>query len=478
MSSIRFQDESNKSTVLAPCADQHRPENRTAPVSLSAIQSLLLGHRLRGQLLDSDRLTLDAIAPEGCITFMIREKRYLHPEGVVLFPWSIIENSTRGSAEAIYSHHWRPSDQGKRGHRIQSGLVDPLALQSLVLGFFGPEPALSSPVTDDSFGSYLEQFRRAARAVEEIIPSVKESMDKPMATVVVNRSSGRILAANEATVAQFSKSERELVDLEFGGLKKLIGPDIQRFKIEMRNLDKAGLHVAIVTFSPTGARKPEDSGDVVSDLLGQFRAGIGHITAEGGQLKTMLSHSRNSRQARAANAVVEQVGNIERAALRMSLVLNFERLAVDTTCLSEELRLAVDRVENLAGQGCSIEIDDQSERSPVRAPLFAFTTLFETLLMVHLEELCNRKSSTRIILTSRSEADKVSVECFTNSDQDNVRADHNGHWNQYFRLLAKRMGIEICSVAKHSSIGVTSHIVIDLTDRTSVHEHDTYQFKD
>jgi hypothetical protein len=303
-------------------------------------------------------------------------------------------------------------------------------------------------------------------------------MGKPVATVVVDRSSGRILAANEAAATQFGKPKHELADLEFGCLKELVGPRLSRFKIEMRNLNKAGFHVAIVTFSPTGAKQLEDQGDVVCDLLGQFRAGIGQITAAAGQLKTMLSHSRNSRQARAATAIVDQVGHLERAALRMSLILNFERLAVDTTGLTEELKLAIDRVEALTGQGCSIEIDDRSERSPVRAPLFAFTTLFETLLMVHLEELCNRESSTSITLTNRGDSDKVSVEYFTNSDHGNVKADHNGLWNRYFRRLAERMGIEVCAVGKPSSMGLTSHIVIDLTDRTSAHEHDTNQIKE
>lgn len=461
MSSIRFQDESNQSTVAAQPVDQSGSEQRTAPVSLSAIQSLLLGHRLRGQLVDSDRLTLDAIAPEGCITFLIRQKRYLHPEGVVLFPWSIIENSTRGSAEAIYSHHWRPRDRSRSGHRIESGLIDPLAPQPLVLGFFGPEPAMSSPTAVDRFSDCLHRFRRAARTVEEMLPVLKESMDKPVATVVVNRSSGRILAANEAVAAQFGKPGQELADLEFNSLKKLIGPRLKHFKIEMRNLDKAGLYVAIVVFSPTGIKRAQDTGDVVSDLLGQFRDGIGQITAEAGQLKTMLSHFRNSRQALAANSIVEQVGKLERASLRMSLVLNFDRLALDTADLNEEMKLAVERVEARVGQDCNISIDDRSGRSPVRAPLFSFTTLFETLLMVHLEELYNRESITSITLTNHSDSDKVSVEYCTNSDQDIVSSDHNGHWNRYFRRLADQMGIEVCSIGKQSSVGLTSHMVID-----------------
>jgi hypothetical protein len=76
--------------------------------NLAAVESMLLGIVLRGWLADREKEFLDNLAPDRSITFLIRGRQYLHPEGIELFPSQLIETAIRQGGEAFFSHRYRP----------------------------------------------------------------------------------------------------------------------------------------------------------------------------------------------------------------------------------------------------------------------------------------------------------------------------------------------------------------------------------
>ena len=218
---------------------------------LAVVESMLLGIVLRGWLADSEKEFLENLAPDRSITFLIRGRQYLHPEGIELFPSQLIETAIGQGGEAFFSHRYRPEKCKTDGYTIHTALINPSEPEPLVLGYFGPDSQLDRPEIQDRFYRLVSQFRQTYRLVGEITHDLTGTQKSRVPTIIVNRCSGRVVSTNEAAEKLFRTSQQSLVDQEFGQLKSRLASVLCGRKMKMTNICKGNLHLTIITLQCT-----------------------------------------------------------------------------------------------------------------------------------------------------------------------------------------------------------------------------------
>ncbi len=223
----------------------------------AAVESMLLGTVLRGWLADREKQLLDSLAPNRSITFLIRGRQYLHPEGTQLFPSDLIEAGIRQGGEAFFSHRYRPENCQTDGYTIHTALINPLEPVPLVLGYFGPDSQLGRPEIKDRFYRLVSQFRHTYRSAVDIVRDLTGTQKTQAPTIIVNRCSGRVMWTAKAAERLFRTSQQSLVDQEFGQLTSRLALVSCGHKMKMVNISKGSLHLTVITILCT---EPQSDG--------------------------------------------------------------------------------------------------------------------------------------------------------------------------------------------------------------------------
>jgi hypothetical protein len=82
----------------------------------AGIESLLIGQCLRDWLTDSEKNFLDLLVCDFAILFLIKEGKFLHPEGVELFNLELIETALRERGEAFFCHRLNLKNNSEKYH--------------------------------------------------------------------------------------------------------------------------------------------------------------------------------------------------------------------------------------------------------------------------------------------------------------------------------------------------------------------------
>lgn len=256
--------------------------------SQPAIESMLFGICLRGWISESEKDFLDGLAPHKSVTFFIYGDRYLHPEGVKLFPHDVIETAIQKGGKAVFSHRYQfNSYDAPDPYTIYTAVINQPGPEPLVLGFFGPEHQLGLHETKNKFFRLVSQFRDAHHQVKDFAQAVSRRLESNKPTIIINRSSGRVLTLNETAALFFHDDPRNLVDLEFGQLKDQFLSILPRYRLKMTNLCEDDLYLTVITTSPTDTPEKRESLGVPYQFVQQVNDKLQHMTKAAKALETL-----------------------------------------------------------------------------------------------------------------------------------------------------------------------------------------------
>ena len=75
----------------------------------AAMAPLLVRMLLNGWITDKEKVFLDCLAPENCLTFMVKDRTYIQAEGLDLYPFEEVQTTATQTGEDIFSHRYRPA---------------------------------------------------------------------------------------------------------------------------------------------------------------------------------------------------------------------------------------------------------------------------------------------------------------------------------------------------------------------------------
>jgi len=408
----------------------------------AAIQSLLLGLRFRGWLGDSEKDFLDLLAPEHSVTFLIRNREYLHPERVPLFPMDLIESALNGGGQAIFTHRYEPETATEYDcYKVHTARISPPDRDELILGVLGPDNIFGGPAQDDRFGHLVEQFRRSWRATDDLEERISSRLAGDLPVMLLNRASGRVLTASQQLAEMMQLDLQELVDVEYSELVRRLSTGSAGMKLQLENLSTEPIQMCVATVLPVSRAHGESSADgLIADFfLHTMRNKLAGITAAASHLGSLAEEVDAREEVELADIVLGEAGQLDRELDRLLTLLAYDRLPRKEMIISESISEAVERVLIREGSRAEIEVNDVPSARTFKSPPPALSLLLESVLMSHLNHQ-RQTSHTRIKL--KEQPSDTELRIITEMAAPHSPLAPNQHWQVCASRLARLMACD------------------------------------
>jgi hypothetical protein len=291
----------------------------TRQVNRPAVESLLLGIHLRGWVTDREKEFLDSLAPDSSLTFLIRGKEYLQPEGVELFPFELIETAIQKGGDAVFTHRYqRTSHDASYHYTIYTAVIEGSTPNRLVLGFFGPDDRLRLPDTENRFHKLVTLFREACRSHHRFAKKLLQGLESHTPTILVNRCSGRVVVLNEAAAKLLQQNLRSLVDLEFGEVKTQLLSILPGHRLTMTNINEDELYLTII--SVTSAERPSGYSNpgATDKMLQEIHNKLSEMTLITKNLQSLCRRIKNDEAAALSQQLIEVIEELDLSRTKLS----------------------------------------------------------------------------------------------------------------------------------------------------------------
>lgn len=214
--------------------------------SAAEAENILLGLRLRGWLTAQDMETLDRLAPEPAISFLLAGERFLHPRDVELFPPNLIGTAAQ-QGEAIFSHRFRPlSDNTEHCYTVQTAVINAGGPDPYIIGHMSPGYRIRQANVDNHFATLATVFRAAYETTSALMETLTARLESPEPVIIINRASGRIVQVNAQAAEQLDKDPHDLAGCEYRDVKAALSREICGTKVTLQNLSAGETHLSVM----------------------------------------------------------------------------------------------------------------------------------------------------------------------------------------------------------------------------------------
>ncbi|UCG62901.1 MAG: hypothetical protein JSV52_06350 [Candidatus Zixiibacteriota bacterium] len=356
---------------------------------------------LKGWITDKEKVFLDKVAPEDCLTFLLNGKTYVHPEGLDLFPFDEIETTVMHGGEAIFSHRYRPPHMkdSHQEYRIFSAAINPGEPEKIILGFFGPAHRLGTMEEDCDFSRLVGDFRNAYWSVRDELGTLRQYLDRKQATVLVSRSTGKVQALNDSASTLFSRPDRAMVDISLDQLKYHIAPLLPDYNLKMENIAVADLGISVVTLE-RNLGDPDITAELTRLMSSQFTASAANLSLAGSRLCEITSMSENDEKHQLGEAVQYEADKLRLASQQLSLISQYKSLEPTSQDIDSELEKAVRAIYCVSSApAITRRLLDLGPAQAV-APPQAVRVMFESILSDHHQYGADDRESQVVLETT------------------------------------------------------------------------------
>lgn len=440
MAKTQFQIESPRVAGGHKDADRRWSYSTTNETSLQpGLQALLLGLHLRGRLCDREKEFLDLMAPERHLTFLLLGDKYLHPQDFALFPEDVTSGLTALGADAISYRRLRP-DGGRESsplgvHTARIGSCDG---EALVLGMAGPDLPLERAGNEQFFAHLVDLARGAERRVAPVADRLLGIVRSQVPAILILRASGRVLAVNRALDMLLKADEGELVDLEWGAVKRRLADLLPSSNIDLESIADGDLSVAVMRLrSRTPKRESKSEFDSFLDAVQHRVSAVATSARHLRGLSCCIPGEINSELVR---IIQEEAEELLHSFSCLRVVDSFASLSPQQCDLTAELRGCVGRtLKRQHHRNIVVSRVGEGELA-CRAPRQAVTALFDALITAHGQGH-GEQIATEITLRSRPERDGIAIRFVSHSPAEvNGSASVRNAWLAYADKLSAHLG--------------------------------------
>lgn len=454
----QFHDESATSESHSRLKRFREESGLTDEAATASIIPLLVGLELNGRLAGREKEFLDSLAPAKSLAFLIRNRTYLHPEDVELFPYETIQTAIHQGGEAVFSHRYRPERRmgGKRNYTIFTSIINPSDEDLLILGFFGPEYELADMMTHERFSRLVSLFRRAHPSVKRDMRKIRGVLNREEPTLLVNRASGLILAGNFQASQLVPEPGCQLIGDEFGRLKGKLTSSPANHKISIGNISAAGLRLSVVSFADEKPAEPTDR-DMSRAFSLRIQSSVSNITLAASLLEQTLESAAAREESGLTRVILEESDRIDRLLKRSRLVLDFDQIPRRDQNLLYELERAIHLADINPAARERITVCGTAENLDIIAPDDAYLFLFDSILAAHLPELASAGETT--VTFGKRSGGKVTIVFETSCPQPIAEKEPDADSRAYLAKLSRRLGLQLRS----SRIAADGKIITEIT---------------
>jgi hypothetical protein len=309
-----------------------------------------------------------------------------------------------------------------------------------------PETATDEHERQNQFSDLVINFRQAARHIETVVPTLKQKLENATPTLVINRSSGRLLHLNTAAVKLFGREEKHLTDLEYSQFKNQLSRVMAGYSIKMENLNRYENSLTVMTISDEKGMPIHGEPFLTDHFLDSIHGKISSTVTAASYLESLPDIGRVNEEIELIEIILSEVSDLEKLVNRFRLLLNYDHLPLERINLFNELERASDGIQKEYDTTVQINIDPGLGTVRGEAPLSAHRYLFEAVMRSHFEGL-DKIDDMDIYLAPDEPGREWSLVFETGNGADRKISYTAEQWQKYARLLAENMKLECtCSV--------------------------------
>ena len=432
-----------------------QPDSDTSP---GDIETLLLGLRLRGNITPDDEDLLRSMTDQSSILFLHRDGSFFNNSEWEISAKEVIATALNSRCTAIFSHRFSLTDvASKNCHRVQAAVIDPQSARPIVLGTVSPDPGFADSRTERCFADLLSRFQAATADIDRQASELESAFQSELPNIVINRGSGRVLAANSAISTALGREADSLTGIEFGQLKPGIADRLSTSSMHMENIRCGTLALATVSFRKL---PPKSSGERPSTnkfLIHQMRNSMTAIISAASCLDDSFQGDERSEQNELTGILAKEAARLDQDLSRWSLLFDYGGLRNRTLTIERELERAIEVVQSAQKQDCRIDVMTSVGPTAASFPEKALMFLFEAALMSHLKQnLSSRRTDIQCSQNIHTRVFKVCFETFPAHSDEQLELDQR--WQDVTGRLAGVMGIRLLNEQPPNS----SRLVTDL----------------
>lgn len=419
-----------------------------APVSISdfvecgsndGLVTMVVGLHIRGYLSDPDRALIDSLGPRDRKVFVVQAGRLLHPADGVPFLLEGISIPEVPGADALFSQRC-PGVQSRRDHvfRVQTGVVNPDEPEPILFGWFGCETTRNGEPSDDHFSETVRRLRLAYAKAAEPASRLRRMLDRAVPTVILARSSGSVMACNQAAADFVEKDGRDLVGIPWHQLQRFFDDAAGGHRVTMRHLTVGGIELTVISLSEGKALQNPNKYSDNSFLLRSARRTAARILAATGRL-SCYSSGDFPEQVEPSWTVAEEVRRLDDL-LRWQMTLMDETADErDADDPVEQIARSAGRVGALLKRPCRVEIHDNRPHHSRRAEHLSIGRLVDAVLEAH-HGSGTASGPTQVALDPVVDGSDPKIRFDTEFTNQPIHLDQE--CLEYVRLTARRLGYE------------------------------------
>ena len=418
----------------------HTPHALPAFETDASLLTLLTGIALRGELCDAEREFLDQFAAPNTLIFLVQDRTFVHPDHVEIVSLDQIEATFQAGDDAVFSHRQHLSDDlGRKTKMIRTARVGQTGRGALVLGMIGAELPELRVEHDRHFGAVVQMVRTSLKGLAPLVNWLESRMTQDTPTLVVGRSTGRLLAFNEAAKALLAPSVAEPIGQEFSQIKQCLLGGKNRGRLSMENRSQGGLDVTVISVTPVSVGNAAVSPQVGAGFLQSMRQKTAGITAAARFLQTALEHEPGHPVTEMLRVIIDESAGLDHDLCRHQLLVDYSKLAPETIDPVTCLRKAIEA--RMLGHAChSVSLKEELV-APVRVevPRNALLFLYESILSTH----CGAGSRSVTAATVRhNDSSGVTIRFNTDCGRPLNQSAYT-EWREYCDRLAGTMGVQL-----------------------------------
>jgi hypothetical protein len=430
------------------------PQFRTSDQAIShgALAQLLLDLRLNGKLSEENEQLLESLAVDGARVFLSGDNDIRYPLDSI--PYAIeLSQPDLISAESLVTRKFNDNDNHQtivaHSARIGAG-----AGQPITLGIYGSERLLNDTITINKFGQVASDCRKIHKAVSRLAEQIEPWLQSESAVVIVNRASGRVIAANNAAVSLLSATSKRLIGSEYGQIKTQLRPLLTRSRMELTNISEDDIYLTALTLRPVTAR----SSSVFPGefLIDQIRKKLSFVTTAISDID--IDRMPGDQTHAMIPEIFSELNQLNRMLSKLDLYICYNRHPQETVDLAAELMRLCDTIK--CGKGKKVKIGQLIDNAKVTLPDSAFEFLAEAILMGHNHRSRGAAKTTLSMIRDESKG-KIRISFETEFERPQDRLPYENFWRSYVGGLAAKMGIEMIHNADSIDSNTLTEIRID-----------------
>ena len=410
----------------------------------TAIDALMLGLRLRGWLTDSDKELLDRLAADNYLTFLIKGQKYLHPEGLDLFPLDLIQTARPEASGALFRHHYQPkSDPHCGGYVIHSAYISESEMEPITLGMFGGNRPSTQNAAETYFAELVERFRDATRRSEDFISRYGQTGDSDNPVMIVDRCSGRLFYTNPAADTLLGEPGRSLVGREFHEIKQRLSSLTGRYRWTLKNLDPDQYLFTVISLNPvTHVPGTLDHESTAQFFVHKMRNKIAGITTAASHLRTLSAEREADESREMAELIVSETGQLNDLIGNLHALIDFDNMPARIVDASSLLDDVLDQEVGCPSPDLSVENVPSDGDFSVITSVAALRSLLTAVFRAHR---CTAGSSHSHRVRTQRFVDSGSVTLLISSESNTPghRLPVNCEWRRYADELASVMHADL-----------------------------------